>query len=205
MDSIQAQPTATKHIRKARNFLIEPEFQLKWVARVALVVSLITLIMGSFLYITLSETIEVVTAQTLGVNSLTADAQQLIIDKGIHDKTVTIILLVTSLLLLVTLLSLLTIVVTHKVAGPVYKIKRLLGSIDDKHLQLFERLRKGDELHDIYEEFNKMLIRLRDARKIDIDTINQIMNQIKLADTPKETLDSLQEIIHRYEKSVNTD
>ena len=51
---------------------------------------------------------------------------------------------------LVVVLSLLTIVATHKIAGPAYKMKKLFGEVEGRQLQLRAKLRKGDELDDIF-------------------------------------------------------
>ncbi|MBN2802682.1 MAG: hypothetical protein JXR91_06285 [Deltaproteobacteria bacterium] len=193
------------HTRSVKNFLIEPAFQLKWVARVAIVTTLITSTMSFFIYKTLKETIDLVTVQTLGVTNLTKQAQQLIINQGNHDKTTTLIFLVSTIVILVILLSSLTIVVTHKVAGPVFKIKKLLGTINDTHLQLYEHLRKGDELHDIYEEFNRMLVRLREGRDSDIKLIDELLNELENHSIPKEKIKPLEQMLERYFNSVKLD
>ena len=205
MDSTPASSTEKRHVRSAKNYLIEPGFQLKWVLRVAFTVLLITSVMGVFLYRTLSEIIDVVSVQTLGVGTLTEQAQQLIIQQGRHDKTFTLIVLLISLVVLVTVLSMLTIVVTHKVAGPIYKIKKLLASIDDSNLQLMARLRKGDELRDVFDEFDHMLARLQEGRSKDIKTLTMIIEQLNKADSHLDETAQLEQIITRYRNSINTD
>ncbi|MCK9463434.1 MAG: hypothetical protein M0R80_27760 [Proteobacteria bacterium] len=91
MDS-SASPTgaAPKAKRKIRNFLIDRRFQLGWVARVAFVTALILGAMGYFLFGTLSESTEMMVAQTLGVEGLAPSAQQAFIDQGERDKRSTV-------------------------------------------------------------------------------------------------------------------
>src|SRR5258708_35691570 len=53
------------------------------------------------------------------------------------------------------------IVVTHKIAGPIFKMKRLLREVGDGKLVVQSRLRKGDEMHDLFTVFETMVERLR--------------------------------------------
>jgi geranylgeranyl reductase len=53
------------------------------------------------------------------------------------------------------------IVFTHKVAGPIFKMKRLLRQVGAGKLVLRERLRKGDELQHFFEVFEEMVAELR--------------------------------------------
>ena len=72
--------------------------------------------------------------------------------------------LVAGLTLLVVLIGLLGIYFTHKVAGPVYKMKMLLRQVGDGKLTFHGKLRRGDELQDFFETFLKMVEQLRDRQ-----------------------------------------
>ena len=50
---------------------------------------------------------------------------------------------------------------THKVAGPVHKMKRLLKQVGEVSLQVDARLRRGDELQDFFGAFTEMVASLR--------------------------------------------
>jgi hypothetical protein len=56
---------------------------------------------------------------------------------------------------LVLVIGLAGVVVTHKIAGPVFKMKRLLGELAKCHFRVVARLRKGDELQDFFDAFNR--------------------------------------------------
>jgi len=185
-----------------KNYLIDRRYQLGWVARVALVVTIIVAIMGYFLYDTLSESIEMMAIQAMEAAALTEDAQAAIISHGQKDKFITGVVLAATLIGLVVVLSVLTIVVTHKVAGPVYKLKRLLGSVDGTHLQLWEKLRKGDELHDVFEEFAAMLRRLREARHLDIQRLESIIASLEQRGVTGEAIESLRKMGDDYRDSI---
>lgn len=191
--------------RRIKNFLIDRRFQLGWVFRVALMVTAIVAVMGYFLYGTLAESIELTNVQVLTTSAMTEQAQQSIIQKGAKDKLYTGIVLGGSLAGLVLVLSLFTIVVTHKVAGPAYKMKRLLSTVDSSRLQLFEKLRKGDELHDIFQEFSDMLRRLREARHLDVEQLDAAVSYLKSSGVPEAQYAPLQSLSERYKKSIEMD
>jgi methyl-accepting chemotaxis protein len=71
------------------------------------------------------------------------------------------------------------IVVTHKVVGPIYRMKMLVGKIDGDHLLLQGQLRKGDELQDLFEEVQRMLDRLRDHQQSEVSTLGGLLTRIK--------------------------
>ncbi|MBN2672286.1 MAG: hypothetical protein JXX29_11445 [Deltaproteobacteria bacterium] len=196
----------TQSKRQIRNFLIDKKFQLGWVFRVAGMVTLIVTVMGYFLYGTLVESIELINAQVLSTASMTEQAQQAIVEKGARDQLYTGLVLASSLAALVVVLSLSTIVVTHKVAGPAYKIKRLLSTVDGDHLQLFEKLRKGDELHEVFKEFSDMLRRLRESRHLDIEQLETVTSALKAEGRVSDSnIQALELMLERYRKSIAMD
>ena len=78
------------------------------------------------------------------------------------------VVLISVLSLLVIGIGLAGIIVTHRIAGPIYKMKRLLGYVGDGHLMLTEKLRKGDELQHFYDAFEKMVESLRKRQQDEI-------------------------------------
>jgi hypothetical protein len=203
MDSSASQSVAAPQAkRKIRNFLIDRRFQLGWVARVALVTALILGAMGYFLFNTLAESTDMMVAQTLAVEGLAPSAQQAFIEQGLRDKRSAIIELASGLAGILVLLSLMTIVATHKIAGPAYKMKRLLADIDGDHLQLWAKLRRGDELHDMFEQLEETLRRLREGRHRDIEEIESAIGALHAAGAPGAPLAALERIATRFRGSV---
>ena len=72
---------------------------------------------------------------------------------------------------MVVLIGLLGIYITHKVAGPVYKMTRLLKQVGEGNLHVDARLRKGDELRDFFETFTRMVGGLRAIEKRQLSEI----------------------------------
>jgi nitrogen fixation/metabolism regulation signal transduction histidine kinase len=90
--------------------------------------------------------------------------------------------LVAILALLVAAMGAFGIVFTHKVAGPVFKMKRLLREVGAGKLVVREKLRKGDELQHFFETFEKMVEQLRDRQGAEIARVDRILE--KLSDAP---------------------
>ncbi|MGD0530530.1 MAG: hypothetical protein ABSE49_35680, partial [Polyangiaceae bacterium] len=75
----------------------------------------------------------------------------------ISRQTTVIYSLVGGLALMVVLIGLLGIYFTHKVAGPIYKMKLLLNQVAEGRLNVNAKLRKGDELQDFFDVFAGMV------------------------------------------------
>jgi nitrogen fixation/metabolism regulation signal transduction histidine kinase len=101
------------------------------------------------------------------LESQAAELKQQASDLVAKQRSVLITLCV-ALLLLVVGVGLIGIVVTHKIAGPVFKMKRHLREVADGRLIVPSALRKGDELVDFFETFDRMVksLRARQEREI---------------------------------------
>lgn len=86
------------------------------------------------------------------------------------------------LTLLVILVGIAGIIFTHKVAGPIFKMKRLLREVGEGKLVLQGRLRKGDELQDFFEVFATMVEKLRDRQAGEIATLDAVIADAKKKD-----------------------
>src|SRR4051812_23666453 len=82
------------------------------------------------------------------------------------------------------------IVVTHRVAGPIYKMKRLLGYVGEGHLSVREKLRKGDELQHFFDAFESMVNSLRKRQEFEIGRLDQAIKALE-GTLPPEQLEDL--------------
>jgi hypothetical protein len=175
--------------RSIRNFLLDSRFQLKYTGFLVIVAVGISGVMGAVLYETtlsvvgessalVDESKKVSEVSRMNIRDLASDSPELLTefnreadahDKAlgdqqtrlIHRQQVMIESLVGGLALMVVLIGMFGIYFTHKVAGPVFKMKRLLKQVGDGHLHVDARLRKGDELVDFFETFTQMVQGLR--------------------------------------------
>ena len=107
-----------------------------------------------------------------------ADQQVLLV----HRQTVLIYSLVGGLALMVTLIGLLGIYFTHKVAGPIFKMKRLLAQVGMGSLRVEARLRKGDELQDFFDVFTQMVTSLRGFEQKQLDALEAGLAAVEQGD-----------------------
>jgi nitrate/nitrite-specific signal transduction histidine kinase len=105
----------------------------------------------------------------------------------------------TVLLLMVVILGLAGIVITHKVAGPIYKMKRLLRDVGDGRLVVPGKLRKGDELIDFFDVFATMVEKLRVRQQREIELLDAAIAQARANDAP------LVEKLEALRKTMQTD
>jgi hypothetical protein len=83
--------------------------------------------------------------------------------------------LIASGLLLVVGLAIYGIKMTHKVAGPLYKITLYMGKMRDGRFDKVYNLRKGDQLVDFYEHFKTAHAGVVDLEKADIAQIQAVL------------------------------
>jgi methyl-accepting chemotaxis protein len=186
--SISAE-TGGGYKRSVRNYLLDSRFQLKYAGFLVLVAVVISGVMGAVLYETtravvtesaalVDESRKVSEVSRMNIKDLASDSPELMgefnREADTHDRLLAdqqaslirrqqymLVSLVGGLALMVTLIGLLGIYFTHKVAGPVYKMKRLLAQVGTGDLHVDARLRKGDELQDFFEAFTEMVASLR--------------------------------------------
>lgn len=87
--------------------------------------------------------------------------------------------LIAGLTLLVVLIGLLGIYFTHKVVGPIYKMKMLLRQVGDGKLNFQGKLRKGDELQDFFEVFAAMVEKLKERQAKEVDQLEAAIAEAK--------------------------
>jgi len=120
-----------------------------------------------------------------------ADQQTMLL----HRQSVLIYSLVGGLALMVLLIGLLGIYFTHKVAGPIYKMKRLLGQVGKGNLRVEARLRKGDELQDFFDAFAQMVANLRKFEQKQLEDVEKALAAVDRGDKDeaKASLDRVRE------------
>jgi nitrogen fixation/metabolism regulation signal transduction histidine kinase len=189
-----APASPAKYKRSVKNYLIDSRFQLKYTGFLVGVALAISAILGTFLYRTSRDLVhesQMVVEESRKVSDVVkmnikndpiySDNPELAAsfnagatesDKKIEEQQQRVIkqqqtmlyALVGGLTAMVILIGMLGIYFTHKVAGPIYKMKLLLRQVGDGRLTFSGKLRRGDELQDFFETFLKMVGQLRDRQ-----------------------------------------
>ncbi|MBX3218020.1 MAG: HAMP domain-containing protein [Labilithrix sp.] len=94
--------------------------------------------------------------------------------------------------LLVALLAFMGIVITHRIVGPVHKMKRLLRRVSTGRLVIEERLRRGDELEDLFDTFLQMTYSLRAMQVARLATLDGALRQAEASpSTPADVVEAM--------------
>ena len=95
------------------------------------------------------------------------------------------------------LVGILTLFVTHRIAGPIFRLKKGIRDIADGHLNEKIHLRSKDEFHDVAEELNALAARFRDSFSLLKDKSSLLAGSIE--DLEQEILDKkLNETVGRH-------
>jgi nitrate/nitrite-specific signal transduction histidine kinase len=193
--------------RSVRNYLLDSRFQLKYSGFLVAVALVISGVLGTVVWSTttamvgesqkvIEESKKVSEVSRMNIKDLASDSPDLLAEFNkeadehdqmianqqasmIHRQAVLIESVVGGLTLMVVLIGLLGIYFTHKVAGPVYKMKRLLAKVGQGNLRVDARLRKGDELRDFFEAFTQMVASLRALEKKQLDDVDRALDAIE--------------------------
>ena len=111
------------------------------------------------------------------------------------------VLLATGLMLIVGL-AFYGIKMTHKVAGPLFKVSLYLAKMRDGRLDKVWNLRKGDQLVDFYEHFKGAHAGVVQLEKDDITKLKDTIAAAEAAGIDDEGLDVLRKTLSRKEKSI---
>src|SRR5262249_57904348 len=114
-------------------------------------------------------------ASMLRVRAQELEQQAAVIE---HQQRAMLYGIVAALALLVVGIGIAGIVFTHKVAGPIFKMKRLLKQVGEGKLVVREKLRKGDELHHFFAAFEKMVHDLRAKQEAEIAKLDAIIERL---------------------------
>jgi nitrogen fixation/metabolism regulation signal transduction histidine kinase len=165
--------------RKLSNYLLDKRLQLRYVVMVTAVSALISGALGYLIWLQETEaSSDVVTA----VDSAFGDDAE--IKAEIHDNMVgrtegddrDLILRMAGVGLgLMTVLFAYLVVMTHKVAGPLYKVSRYFDEMSAGRLGPVYSLRKKDMLQDFYDKFRDMHESLREQHKLDLEAIGRFV------------------------------
>ena len=119
-----------------------------------------------------------------------------------EDRKV-LIAIVAGVLILAMMLGVTGIIVTHKVVGPAYKMQLLLNRVADGKLQLAGRLRKGDELQNVFEAFANMVESLREAQAREVSELDAAIEKAREAGVDDDALAALREVRDRMQATLN--
>ena len=189
--------------RRYRNYLLDTRFQLKYSLMVVAVTVAIASVLGYFAYDYSRGQTEAMTLQMSMQPELDETTVAELEEHARQEDRKVLFSIVGAILLLAVVLGLTGIIVTHKVVGPAYKMKLLLHDVAEGKLRVKGRLRKGDELQDLFEAFELMIQSLRDAQSREIASLDEAIEAARAAGTTEEGLAKILEVRERMQAALD--
>jgi methyl-accepting chemotaxis protein len=108
------------------------------------------------------------------------------------QQRATLFTLLGAMVAFIVFIALGTIVTTHRIVGPLFRIKRLANEVADGKLRPpTYGLRPGDELKDVFDVFANMVTVLRNRQEGDLKRIDQALAELKASGTANKTVEEL--------------
>lgn len=222
-----------RYKRSVKNYLIDSRFQLKYTGYILLVTVAVSGVLGGFLWRESQQVVaqgEKVAeesrkvsdmmkmqikndpvyaldpdlAKSIGNASGAADAD---VDKQrqnlVEQQKKMLTALVAGLSLFVVFIGLLGIFITHKVAGPIYKMKMLLKQVGSGKLNFYGKLRKGDELQEFFETFATMAEQLKARQADEVKRLSDALDLVEGGGPTEEALNKIRGVRDEMRASLD--
>ncbi len=183
-----AAPRGTPPKRRMRNYLLNRQFQLKYTGMVVGMTVMVAGFLGYIAYDYSHGQTELMTLSTMAQPDLDPSTVESILAQAADEDRKVLFGIIAGIGFLALVLGVTGIVVTHKVVGPAYKMRLLLDRVAAGKLELSGRLRKGDELQDVFESFANMVESLREAQSREIAELDAAILKAQEAGLDEETL-----------------
>ena len=191
--------------RRIRNYLLVPRFQLKYTAMVVGVTLVVAGVLGIQAYRYSTGQTQLLTIHQMEAKG-DAITEQFVKDLEQYSREADRKVawsIASGVLLLAIALGITGIVVTHRLVGPAYRLKVLLREVRDGHLRLEGRLRKHDELQDIFEVFQEMIVSLRAAQEREVALLDAAIERGKTAGLPAESIADIEAVRDRMRSALD--
>ena len=186
--------------RRLRNYLIDRKVQLTITAVMVMMSSGLTALIGIFWYGEIrnaSEVIRVNAITTLGADAATALGAEL---QAADQRR--LILLISFAALLGVLICIYGIVMTHRIAGPLFKINKHMKDVAEGRLYGLWGLRQSDQLQDFFATFERMHGALRTRTRQDIDMLSGVLAALETGVSTSDQVPVLRRAMQAKEESL---
>lgn len=163
MDASSAAPRPSPQRLGRRTWVVDRRFQYKYTALLAVVGALISMVFGTMMYLAHRTAV----AELVGADT---------VPERISTQTQTLLwLLVGITVLMGAALALFGLLVTHRVAGPVYVMSHYVSVLARGRYPIMRPLRKSDELKDFFERFQGAIEAMRTREATEANELAQVV------------------------------
>ncbi len=200
-----------RYKRKLSNYLLDKKLQLRYILVVTLLSGMIAGALGYMIYDQRHQSTQSIEQDLQEPGD---DGKVLVSDDEIKSITgdfetedrVLVYKMVGAGVGLVVILSLYLILMTHKVAGPLYKTSIYFDRMAQGRLSVVTSLRRGDMLQDFFEKFKDMHDAVRQRAIDDVDAMEQALATLRESrnqgDYRGETHNSFNEELDKLEQHL---
>jgi hypothetical protein len=199
----------TPYKRKLSNYLLDKKLQLRYVLLVTILSGVISGSLGYLIYQqrhAASSAIERDLAALTQNDKTYSELREVVAaDYRAEDRALLYKMAGVGVGLVV-ILSLYLVIMTHKVAGPLYKVSLYFDKMGEGRLGKVTALRQGDMLQDFYANFREMHEAVRTRAQADVITLESAATSLraKAGDNAKlaEALDALDKHVTQRKKNL---
>jgi methyl-accepting chemotaxis protein len=163
---------------RRKQFLINKAFQIKYTVIIAVIGIVIAVLWGTLFYKASKENSQQM-LMLVQVDPNLSSMTDIIKDKLAREDNKIMLYLVAFVIAIFLSLVIWGILITHRIAGPIFIISRYVDSITDGKIPETRPLRKKDELKEFFEKFNKMLESLKERENVDLVVINDTLKTLE--------------------------
>ena len=177
-----------KHQRKLSNYMLDKSLQLRYVLLVTILSAVIAGALGYMIYDqrrTASESIERDLQALTQADASHQEFQEQVASGLESDDQALVYKMVAVGFALVVILSAYLVIMTHKVAGPLFKVSMYFDHMADGRLGTVTPLRRGDMLQDFFGDFKAMHESLRARAQTDVEAMERAAKALR--DTAPQT------------------
>lgn len=203
------QKPRTPYKRKLSNYLLDKKLQLRYILLVTILSGIISGALGYLIYqqrhaasAAIERDLAAMTADDKTYNEL----REVVAAEYKADDRALLYKMVGVGVGLVVILSLYLVIMTHKVAGPLYKVSLYFDKMAAGRLGKVTALRDGDMLQDFYGNFKEMHEAVRTRAQADVITLESAATALRAkagSDTKlAEALDALDKHVTQRKKNL---
>ena len=170
--------------RRLSNFLLDYRFQLKYTGMVVAVTAVVAGVLGFMAYQSSVEVSEMMVVNIVNNPTLSPEVATRLLEEAEAYDSEFLSSVIIGLVVLIGCIGFTGIIVTHRVVGPAYRIQRCLEEVGRGRLVVAGRIRKGDELQNVFVALEEMIASLRAAQQGEIDLLTDAIAQAKDAGVP---------------------
>jgi hypothetical protein len=200
MNTEQSANGEPKYRRKMRNYLLDVGLQIRYTVTIVIVAVFLTGGLGYKMYQAKRETSKII--ELSGMADPTV-AKELQAQFAAGDRWVLWGIVGFGIVLVISI-SAVGILITHKVAGPLFKITSFFGRVRDNRLGAVPaKLRKGDELQGFYGSFRDMHQALREKVQADVRLLGDALAALESGGPAgQKAMDDLKQLRRHKEESL---